>query len=97
DHGRIVNIEAFTASLATALGPRGITANAVAPGVVLHTEFFVDGLAPERLQRLVGETFTKRAGTPADVAAAVRFPCSPGAGHVTGQVLHVNGGAYLGR
>jgi 3-oxoacyl-[acyl-carrier protein] reductase len=90
-------LEAFTASLAATLGPRGVTANTVAPGVVLHTGFFVDGLAPERLERLVGETFTKRAGTPADVAAAVRFLCSPAAGHLTGQVLHVNGGAYLGR
>lgn len=90
-------LETWTASVATALGPRGITANVVAPGVVPETEFFVDGMAPERLQRLIGETRTKRAGTPADIAGVVQFLCSPQAGHVTGQVVHVNGGAYLGR
>jgi 3-oxoacyl-[acyl-carrier protein] reductase len=90
-------IEAWTAWLAAVLGPRGITVNVVAPGVVLETGFFGDGIEPERLQRLVGETRNGRAGTPADVAATVRFLCSPQAGHLTGQVVHVNGGAYLGR
>lgn len=42
-------------------------------------------------------TRTGRAGTTADVAAAATFLASPGAGHITGQVIHVNGGAYLGR
>jgi 3-oxoacyl-[acyl-carrier protein] reductase len=90
-------LEAWTASLAAALGPRGVTANVVAPGVVLETEFFGDAMTAARLQRLIGETRNGRAGTPADIAATVQFLCSPQAGHLTGQVVHVNGGAYLGR
>jgi 3-oxoacyl-[acyl-carrier protein] reductase len=90
-------VEAWTASVAADLGPRGITANVVAPGLTVDTEFFGDRLTEQRRQRLVAATRTGRAGTPADVAATVRFLCSPGAGHLTGQVVHVNGGAYLGR
>jgi hypothetical protein len=47
--------------------------------------------------RLIAETDNGRAGTTADVVALVTFLASPAAGHVTGQVLRVNGGAYLGR
>ena len=46
---------------------------------------------------LGSEFFRGQEGTTADVAAAVVFLATPGAGHVTGQVIHVNGGAYLGR
>ena len=42
------------------------------------------------------ETRTGRPGTTEDVAAVVTFLASPSAGHLTGQVIHVNGGAYLG-
>jgi 3-oxoacyl-[acyl-carrier protein] reductase len=45
----------------------------------------------------VAATKNKRAGTPADVAATVQFLASAAAGHITGQVIHVNGGAYPGR
>lgn len=90
-------VEAWTADLAGELGPRGITANVVAPGLTLDTEFFRGRLTDARRQRLVAATRTGRASTPADVAATVRFLCAPEAGQVTGQVVHVNGGAYLGR
>ena len=68
----------------------------VSPGLILGSEFFRGGLTDARRERLVAETRTGRAGTTADVAAAVMFLASPAAGHVTGQVIHVNGGAYLG-
>jgi NAD(P)-dependent dehydrogenase (short-subunit alcohol dehydrogenase family) len=90
-------VEAWTADLSATLGPRGITANVVAPGLTLTTEFFRDRLTEERTATLVAATRTKRAGTPADIAAIVHFLASPGARHVTGQVIHANGGAYLGR
>lgn len=90
-------IEAWTASLAAEIGPRGLTANVVSPGLTVGTEFFRDRLTDARRERLVGDTMTKREGTVDDVAAAVQYLAAPAAGHVTGQILHVNGGAYLGR
>ncbi|ACM30936.1 MULTISPECIES: SDR family NAD(P)-dependent oxidoreductase [Rhizobium/Agrobacterium group] len=90
-------IEAWTADLARSLGSRGITANVVAPGLIESTEFFQGRLADERRARLVEATFTKRAGQPKDVVAAVAFLALPSAGHVTGQVIPVNGGAHLAR
>jgi NAD(P)-dependent dehydrogenase (short-subunit alcohol dehydrogenase family) len=54
-------------------------------------------LTKEREQRLVVATRNGRAGTAADVAATIEFLASAGAGHITGQVIHVNGGTYLGR
>jgi 3-oxoacyl-[acyl-carrier protein] reductase len=90
-------VEAWTADLAFSLGKRGITANVVSPGLVVDTEFFGDTLADERRQRLVAQTANGRAGTPADIAAVVGFLTSPEAGHITGQVVPVNGGAHLGR
>jgi 3-oxoacyl-[acyl-carrier protein] reductase len=90
-------VETWTADIAAELGPRGITANAVSPGLTLGSEFFRDTLTDQRRERLIGQTFTGRPGTTDDVAATVVFLSSPQAGHVTGQVIHVNGGAYLGR
>jgi len=90
-------VEAWSADVARELGPRGITANVVSPGLTLGSEFFRDTLTEARKHRLVAETRNGRPGTTADVAATVMFLASPSAGHVTGQVIHVNGGAYLGR
>jgi 3-oxoacyl-[acyl-carrier protein] reductase len=90
-------LETWTADVAAELGPRGITANAVSPGLTEGSEFFHDTLTDERRARLIGETKTKRAGTTDDVAAVIAFLASPESSHITGQVIHVNGGAYLGR
>ncbi|MGW2152190.1 SDR family NAD(P)-dependent oxidoreductase [Nonomuraea sp. NPDC001699] len=90
-------VESWTADLAAELGPRGVTANVVAPGLVMETEFFRGRLTEESVKARVQKTRNGRPGTPSDVADTVLFLASAGAGHMTGQVLHLNGGAYLGR
>lgn len=84
-------------SLAQELGARSVTANVVAPGYIADTEFFRDKLTDERRGQLVANTATGRPGSPQDVAGAVAFLASPAARHITGQVLHVNGGAHTTR
>jgi Dehydrogenases with different specificities (related to short-chain alcohol dehydrogenases) len=88
---------AWAAGLAKEGGPDGITVNTVAPGYVQDTEFFSPRGRSSRHDQLVAETLLGRAGTPADIAAAVHFLASEGASWITGQVLSVNGGALLGR
>lgn len=70
--------------------------NVVAPGYVEDTEFFGDGMDEERHARLVAETSPGRAGTPGDVATTLHWLASHGAGHITSQIIQVNGGAERG-
>ncbi|MFK0153948.1 SDR family NAD(P)-dependent oxidoreductase [Streptomyces sp. NPDC090493] len=86
----------YAHDLARELGPRGVTVNVVAPGYVEDTDFFGGPVAEARREQLVAETSTGRAGTPGDVAATVHWLASPAAGHVTSQVVQVNGGAERG-
>jgi len=80
-------------SLARELGSRNITVNCVAPGFI-DTDM-TRALAEQQKQALLAQIPLGRLGSPQDVAAAVAYLASPAAGHVTGAVLHVNGGMYL--
>ncbi|MEU6365631.1 SDR family oxidoreductase [Streptomyces sp. NPDC046931] len=86
----------YAFDLARQLGPRGITVNVVAPGYVENTGFFGDAMDTARRDRLVAETSTGRAGTPGDIAQTLHWLASPGARHITAQVIQVNGGAERG-
>ncbi|WKK23107.1 SDR family NAD(P)-dependent oxidoreductase [Streptomyces olivoreticuli] len=83
--------------LTRALGPDGITVNVLAPGYVTDTPIFGERMTPEFHAGKIADTLVGRAGTPDDVAAAVRYIASPAAGYLTGQVIGLNGGAVLGR
>jgi 3-oxoacyl-[acyl-carrier protein] reductase len=83
--------------LAGRLGPDGVTVNVVAPGFVPGTDFFGGPVTREFHESRVRQTLVGRAGTPDEIAAAVRYLASSEAGFVTGQILQVNGGALLGR
>jgi 3-oxoacyl-[acyl-carrier protein] reductase len=90
-------LHAWTYTLATNLGPEGITANVIAPGFVEETEFFGATMTDARRQRLIGQTLVGRAGRPDDIGATVRFLASTDAAFITGQIVQVNGGALFGR
>jgi 3-oxoacyl-[acyl-carrier protein] reductase len=87
----------YAFDLARALGRRGITVNLVAPGYTEDTGFFGGPVSQERHRALVEQTLTGRAGTPGDVAETLHWLASHGAGHITAQVIQVNGGAERGR
>lgn len=90
-------IASWNVDLARQIGDRGITANIVSAGYVAGTEFFRDKLTDGRKDSLIDAAMTKRAGTPADIAATVRFLASPGARQITGQAIAVNGGEWTTR
>ena len=84
-------LEGFTRALAHELAPHGITVNCVAPGLI---DTVRSGAAPRH--HASSATLLGRRGQPAEVAAAVAWLAGDGARYVTGQVVHVNGGAFLG-
>lgn len=77
-----------TKSLALELASRGITVNAVAPGVI-ESPVLKDAFPRETIESIVP---MKRAGTPAEVAALVAFLASDQAAYITGQIISINGG-----
>lgn len=90
----------FIKSLAVELGPFGITANVVAPGLIVTA--MTDATAARRgltledhLTDAVSRIPVRRAGSPADIAHAVSYFVSEAAGFVSGQVLTVSGGVTV--
>jgi 2-hydroxycyclohexanecarboxyl-CoA dehydrogenase len=81
----------FSKSLAAEVARHGITVNVISPATV-DTPLLRGALTPEQIERREKANPMGRLGRPEDVAAAVVFFASPGAGYVTGQVLSVNGG-----
>ncbi|MBL8342467.1 MAG: 3-oxoacyl-ACP reductase FabG [Rubrivivax sp.] len=89
-------LNSATKALALELASRGVTVNAVAPGIIdspMATQQAEGGHAPafdaEAIKRLVP---ARRAGTAEEVAALVAFLAGPEAGYITGQVISINGG-----
>ena len=77
-----------TKSLALECASRGVTVNAVAPGII-ETPELADLFPPERIKSLVP---MKRAGKPNQVAALVSFLASEDASYITGQIIAISGG-----
>ena len=86
------NVHLMTKNLAKPLGSKGIRINTVAPGMT-ETDLTAD--MPERQRMLLKmNTPLGRLAQPKDIAETVGFLASDSAAHITGQVLHVNGGIY---
>jgi 3-oxoacyl-[acyl-carrier protein] reductase len=90
-------LAAWTAGLSSEVGARGLTANVISPGYIAETDFFRGRLSEERKATLIKATHDGRAGRPGDIAETAYFLASEGARHITGQTLHVNGGAHTTR
>jgi NAD(P)-dependent dehydrogenase (short-subunit alcohol dehydrogenase family) len=88
-------VNSLTKSAAAQLGPRGITVNAVAPGMV-DTDLVAELKKDAAMVRaVISQTALGRIGEPDDVAGAVAMLVSSRSGWITGQIIEVSGGARL--
>lgn len=85
----------FTRGLAKEVAGRGITVNAVAPGLILGTPFHLRHTPPDAQQATIASTPLRRPGYPDDVAGAVLYLASDLAAFVTGDTIDVNGGTWF--
>ncbi len=87
-------LEGMSRSLAAEVAARGITVNCVAPGFIRSA--MTDALTEPQQQAMFQRIPAGRFGDGTDVAAAVLWLAGAGAGYITGQTIHVNGGMYMG-
>src|SRR5881227_2098537 len=98
-------LDSLVRYFAVALAPRGITVNGISPGGVFGPPNVVEGgvlrVLPQAVQDAIrswhegGWTPMGRLGTPADIGNAVMLLCMDEASFITGQILHVDGGASI--
>ena len=84
----------LTKSLAREFASRGITVNAIAPGFIQTA--MTDDLTEAQKAGILTQIPLARYGHDGDIAAAVGFLASEGAGYITGHTMDVNGGMYMG-
>jgi NAD(P)-dependent dehydrogenase (short-subunit alcohol dehydrogenase family) len=88
-------LQSLTLYLASFLGPRGITVNAVAPGGLdddFNAPLFAMMPAKDFIKK---STAVARVGLPKDVGGAIAFLCSPEASFISGAILNIDGGYHL--
>ncbi|MGH7821185.1 MAG: SDR family oxidoreductase, partial [Candidatus Binatia bacterium] len=88
-------VEGLTRALARSVASSGVTVNCVSPGMV-RTPYVTGWLTPEAETRVTRRYPLGRIGEPRDVAGVIAFLASPEAEWITGQVIHVNGGFFIG-
>ncbi len=86
-------LEGLMRALAVELAPMGIRCNSVAPGSIDTVRGAAAGVRPSG--NSTGKIPMGRLGTPEEIAAVVRMLAGPEGGYVTGQTIHVNGGAFV--
>ena len=85
-------IEGFSRSLALEVASRNITVNTIAPGFI-GTDM-TEALNEEQTAQMLERIPMGRVGTPQEIADCVSYLVSDGAGYITGQTIHLNGGMY---
>ena len=98
-------LDSLVRYFAVALGPRRITVNGISPGGIFGPPNVVEGsvlrVLPENIQDAIqawhesGWTPMRRLGTPEDIGNAVTLLCMEEASFITGQIIHVDGGASI--
>jgi len=86
-------MEGYSRSLAAELGSRGVTVNCIAPGFIATD--MTDDLNEEQQAMLLARVPAGRFGEAAEVAQLVAFLATDGAGYITGETIHINGGMYM--